>query len=243
MYFAIIAGLLFASLTNSFIADSLLEHGWKLFALTAAATVLMVAGLVDDRRALRPTIKLMVEIAAGVAAVAAGCRIDSVIGIHLGWFGPLATVFWIVAIVNAVNMVDGLDGLAAGIGLIVSATLFSISLYLGNIESSLILAALSGGLLGFLCYNLHPARIFLGDSGSLLIGFLLAVSAIQSSSKAATATAIMWPLLALGLPLAELVLTTLRRGFRVVRVVRLDARTQRYEFSGIWERSAVHSGS
>ena len=231
VYFAIITGLLFASLTNSFVADSLLEHGWKLFALTAAATVLMVAGAVDDRRSLRPTTKLMVEIVAAVAAVAAGCRIDSVIGIHLGWFGPLATVFWIVAIVNAVNMVDGLDGLAAGIGLIISATLFSISLYLGNIESSLILAALSGGLLGFLCYNLHPARIFLGDSGSLLIGFLLAVSAIQSSSKAATATAIMWPLLALGLPLAELVLTTLRRGFRVVRVVRLDARTQRYEFS------------
>ena len=155
----------------------------------------------------------------------------AVIGIHLGWFGPLATVFWIVAIVNAVNMVDGLDGLAAGLGLIISATLFSISLYLGNIESSLILAALSGALLGFLCYNLHPARIFLGDSGSLLIGFLLAVSAIQSSSKAATVTAIMWPLLALGLPLAELVLTTLRRTFRIVRVVRLDARTQRYEFS------------
>jgi hypothetical protein len=92
------------------------------------------------------------------------------------------------------------------------------------------LAALSGALLGFLCYNFYPARIFLGDSGSLLIGFLLAVSAIQSSSKAATVSAIIWPLLALGLPLAELASTTLRRTLRVVRVVRLDMRTQRYEF-------------
>jgi len=231
VYFAVIAGLLFASFADSFVADTLLGQGRKLLALMAAATVLMFAGLIDDRQPLRPTIKLMVEIASGVVAVAAGCRIDTVIRIHLGWFGPLATVFWIVAIINAVNMVDGLDGLAAGIGLIISASLFSISLYLGNIESSLILAALSGALLGFLCYNLHPARIFLGDSGSLLIGFLLAVSAIQSSSKAATVTAIMWPLLALGLPLAELVLTTLRRTLRVVRVVHLDARTQRYKFS------------
>jgi UDP-GlcNAc:undecaprenyl-phosphate/decaprenyl-phosphate GlcNAc-1-phosphate transferase len=231
VYFAVIVGLLFASAADSFVAGTLLSHGWRLFALTGAATALMLAGVVDDRRPLRPTTKLVMEVAASIAAVTAGYRIDSVVRIHLGWFGPLATVFWIVAIVNAVNMVDGLDGLAAGIGLIISATVFSISVYLGNIESSLILAALSGALLGFLCHNLHPARIFLGDSGSLLIGFLLAVSAIQSTSKAATATAIMWPLLAMGLPLVELVLTTLRRAFRVVQVVRPDAHRQRYEFS------------
>jgi UDP-GlcNAc:undecaprenyl-phosphate/decaprenyl-phosphate GlcNAc-1-phosphate transferase len=199
--------------------------------LFAATAVLMVVGLVDDLRSLRPALKLAVEILAGIIAVASGCRIDTVVGIDLGWFGPTATVFWIVAIINAVNMIDGLDGLAAGAGLIIGATLFSISLYLGNIESSLILAALCGALLGFLCYNFHPARIFLGDSGSLFIGFVLAVSAIQSSSKAATITVIIWPLLALGLPLAELVLTMLRRTLRVVRVVRLDERTQRYEFS------------
>src|ERR1700733_5520802 len=107
VYFAVIVSLLFASIADSFIADTLLRHGWRLFALTAAATALMLAGVVDDRRPLRPTTKLMVEIAAAVAAVTAGCRIDSVVRIHLSWFGPLATVFWIVAVVNAVNMVDG----------------------------------------------------------------------------------------------------------------------------------------
>jgi len=228
---AIIFGLAVAGLADSSVAATLLAHSAEVAGLFAATTVLTVVGLVDDRRSLGPTLKLAVEILAGIIAVAAGCRIDMVVRIDLGWFGPTATVFWIVAIINAVNMIDGLDGLAAGAGLIISATPFSISLYLGNIESSFILAALSGALLGFLCYNFHPARIFLGDSGSLFIGFLLAVSAIQSSSKAATVTAIMWPLLALGLPVAELVLTTLRRTLRVVRVVRLDTRAQRYEFS------------
>jgi UDP-GlcNAc:undecaprenyl-phosphate GlcNAc-1-phosphate transferase len=197
---AIIFGLAVAGLADSFVAATLLAHSAEVAGLFAATTVLTVVGLVDDRRSLGPTLKLAVEILAGIIAVAAGCRIDMVVRIDLGWFGPTATVFWIVAIINAVNMIDGLDGLAAGAGLIISATLFSISLYLGNIESSFILAALSGALLGFLCYNFHPARIFLGDSGSLFIGFLLAVSAIQSSSKAATVTAIMWPLLALGCP-------------------------------------------
>lgn len=230
LYLAIVLALAVAGLTDSFVAATLLAHSAEAAGLFAAATVLMVVGLVDDRHSLRPASKLAGEILAGIIAVAAGCRIDTVARIDLGWLGPTATVFWIVAIINAVNMVDGVDGLAAGIGLIISATLFSISLYLGNIESSLILAALSGALLGFLWYNFYPARIFLGDSGSLLLGFLLAVSAIQSSSKAATVSAIMWPLLALGLPLAELALTTLRRTLRVVRVVRLDMRTQRYEF-------------
>lgn len=230
VYLAIILALAMAGLTDSFVAATLLAHSAEAAGLFAAASVLMVVGLVDDRHSLRPASKLAGEILAGIIAVAAGCRIDTVVRIDLGWLSPAATVFWIVAVINAVNMVDGVDGLAAGISLIISATLYSISLYLGNIESSLILAALSGALLGFLCYNFYPARIFLGDSGSLLLGFLLAVSAIQSSSKAATVSAIMWPLLALGLPLAELALTMLRRTLRVVSVVRLDRQTQRYEF-------------
>jgi UDP-GlcNAc:undecaprenyl-phosphate/decaprenyl-phosphate GlcNAc-1-phosphate transferase len=230
VFLSIILALAVACLTDSFVAGTLLAHSAEVAGLFAATTVLMVVGLVDDRHSLRPVSKLAGQILAGIIVVVAGCRIDTVVRIDLDWLGPPATVFWIVAIINAVNMVDGVDGLAAGIGLIISATLFSISLYLGNIESTLILAALSGALLGFLCYNFYPACIFLGDSGSLLIGFLLAVSAIQSSSKAATVSAIIWPLLALGLPLAELALTTLRRTLRVVGVVRLDMRTQRYEF-------------
>ena len=231
VHFSVVFGLIIAGLADPFVAAALLGTMWRLSALAAAASALMLVGLADDRRPLRPALKLAAEILAGVVAVAAGYRIDELIRIDLGWFGPVVTVFWIVAIINAVNMIDGLDGLAAGAGLIIGATLFSVSLYLGHIQSALILAALSGALLGFLCYNFHPARIFLGDSGSLPIGFLLATIAIRSSSKAATFAAIVSPLLALGLPLTELAATALRRSLRAIQVIRLDDQTQRYEFS------------
>lgn len=231
VHFSIVFGLAIAASADAFVAKALFGNIWRLSALAAAASALTLVGLIDDRRPLRPALKLVVEILAGVIAVAAGYRIDGLTRISLGWFGPIVTIFWIVAIINAVNMIDGLDGLAAGAGLIISATLFSVSLYLGHIQPALILAALSGALLGFLTYNFHPARIFLGDSGSLPIGFLLATIAIRSSSKAATLAAIVSPLLALGLPLAELAATALRRGLRAIRVVRLDGQTHRYEFS------------
>ena len=162
VHLAIIFGLAVAGLADSFVAATLLAHSAEVAGLFAATTVLTVVGLVDDRRSLRPTLKLAVEILAGIIAVAAGCRIDMVVRIDLGWFGPTATVFWIVAIINAVNMIDGL---AAGAGLIISATLFSISLYLGNIESSFILAALSGALFGVSLSQLSSGAHFLGRLG------------------------------------------------------------------------------
>jgi len=135
-----------------------------------------------------------------------------------------------VAAVNAVNLVDGLDGLAVGLGVIMSATLFLICLSRGQIEATLMMAALCGALLGFLPSNFHPARIFLGDSGALLVGFMVGVGAIFASHKMGGITAIMGPLLALGLPLVELTLTTIRRLLRVVQVVRLGEDARRYRF-------------
>jgi UDP-GlcNAc:undecaprenyl-phosphate/decaprenyl-phosphate GlcNAc-1-phosphate transferase len=216
---------------DPFIRRAVAAHPWQLGALGAAATCLVVVGAIDDRRSVKATTKLLVEIAAAALVVSAGYRIHTLLGVEIGWLSAVATVFWIVAVTNAINMVDGLDGLAAGLGLIISASLFSIAVFLGSLTTAAILAALCGALLGFLCHNFHPARIFLGDSGSLLVGFLLAVTAIESSNKAATVAAILFPLLSLGLPLSEIVLTTLRRILRGIRVVRLDAGTQRYEFS------------
>jgi hypothetical protein len=116
VFLSIILALAVACLTDSFVAGTLLAHSAEVAGLFAATTVLMVVGLVDDRHSLRPVLKLAGQILAGIIAVAAGCRIDTVVRIDLGWLGPPATVFWIVAIINAVNMVDGVDGLAAGIG-------------------------------------------------------------------------------------------------------------------------------
>lgn len=231
VYVAIVFGLAFACSVDSFVRSELLKNARGLYAVMVGATAVMFVGLIDDRYSLRPAIKLFVEIGAGIIAVAAGFRIGNVLHVQLGWFDASATVLWIVVVTNAVNMIDGLDGLATGVGLIISVTLFSISVYLAQVHSALVLAALSGALFGFLCYNLPPARIFLGDSGSLLIGFLLAVTAIDSTNKAATVVAILAPLLALGLPLAELILTTARRILRIIRVVPLDNATQHYKFS------------
>jgi UDP-GlcNAc:undecaprenyl-phosphate GlcNAc-1-phosphate transferase len=190
---------------------------WPL-ALGAAVTLIATVGVVDDWRSLRPAIKLSTEIIAGLLVVNAGCRVESMLGVKLGWLGGLATIFWIVLLTNAVNMVDGLDGLLAGTGLIMSATLFAISIHSVNIlPCATILAALCGALGGFLWHNFHPARIFLGDSGSLLIGFVLAVAAIQISNQAPTPAASLFPFMILGLPLLELVLTVLRRFQRSTR--------------------------
>jgi UDP-GlcNAc:undecaprenyl-phosphate/decaprenyl-phosphate GlcNAc-1-phosphate transferase len=228
---AMLFGLTLAWLSEPSIRNIAGTHAWQLLTLGITSSWVLLVGTIDDRRSVGTISKLFVEVAASLLVIMAGYRIKSVFGIEIEWFGVAATILWIVGVTNAVNMVDGLDGLAAGIGLIISASLLSISLFLGSFTTSLILTALCGALLGFLYHNFFPARIFLGDSGSLLIGFLLAVTAIDSSSKSATVAAIIFPLLCLGLPLSEVVFTTLRRALRSVRVVRLDTQNQRYEFS------------
>jgi UDP-GlcNAc:undecaprenyl-phosphate/decaprenyl-phosphate GlcNAc-1-phosphate transferase len=230
VYGAVAFGLVVSGLLVPYIRGQLIGSGAPLAGMAIAATLVMALGAVDDAIQISPTVKLVGEILAAVVVVLSGYRIESILQINLGWFGPLATIFWIVAVTNAVNMIDGLDGLAAGFGMISGTSLLAVSLYQGQIHSALILTALCGALLGFLAYNSHPARIFLGDSGSLFIGFLLAVTAIDSSNKTTTVVAVCAPFLALGLPLAELIITTLRRTLCTVKVVRLDSATQQYEF-------------
>src|SRR4029079_14963798 len=126
-------------------------------------------------------------------------------------FAPLVTVVWIVSITNAFNLIDGLDGLETGVAVLASATLLAISLSEGRADAACLWATLGGALVGFLRYNFNPASIFLGDSGSLLLGYLFAVLSIQSLQKGAAAVVVVAPLLALGLPIMEVVLTFLRR--------------------------------
>jgi UDP-GlcNAc:undecaprenyl-phosphate GlcNAc-1-phosphate transferase len=226
----LLAGLLVATVANSPVRTLVAVHSSEFMLLGVGAALMLLLGVIDDFRSVRPSIKLFAEILSALAIVAAGHQIQFAFGLDLGWLRSLVTVVWVVAIINAINMVDGLDGLAGGVSLIIGTTLFAVSTYLGNIISGLILVGLCGGLAGFLPFNYPPARIFLGDSGSLLIGYCLAFTAIQSSSKAATVVAITFPFLALGLPLAELLLTTVRRLLRTIHVVRWDRESRRYEF-------------
>lgn len=222
--------LLAGSGADAFIHSVLAVNARDFILLGSGAALVLLTGAIDDLRQLRPGIKLVAEIFAGIVVVLAGHQIQFAFGFDLGWLRAGVTVLWLVAVVNAINMIDGLDGLAGGVGFIIGTTLFAVSIYLGSVTSGLILVALCGGIAGFLPFNLSPARIFLGDSGSLLIGYCLAVTSIQSSSKSATLVAIAFPLLALGLPLAELVTTTIRRVLRTIHVVRLDDEAKRYEF-------------
>ncbi len=227
IFASMILGVLLAAAIDPFIAGALLPRSREGLVLIAGVGGILIIGLVDDRWGLGPVVKLVLEIAIAAAIAACGYRVESVGGVRLGLMAVPVTVVWLVAVTNAFNMIDGLDGLAAGVGAMVTATLFLLSFYLGNVGAALILALLGGTLLGFLPYNFFPARIFLGDSGSLFVGFVLALTAVVTSNKLSTFVAVLVPVLALGLPIAELIVTTHRRVLRVL-MVRSTAEGERY---------------
>jgi len=191
--------------------------GWRFGWLLAGMVLAVATGFVDDVRGLDPLPKLVLSAGAAALALGGGFGFGGFTNpftgsfIAFGALAGFATVLWIVAVTNAFNLIDGLDGLAAGVALIASLTLFAVSLMEGRAEAGLVWAVLAGALLGFLPYNFHPASIFLGDSGSLLLGYLLAVLALQSLAKGATLVLVLVPVLALGLPVIEVVSTVFRR--------------------------------
>ncbi|HXJ36082.1 MAG TPA: MraY family glycosyltransferase [Candidatus Eisenbacteria bacterium] len=188
---------------------------WPLLALGAA--LLAAIGVVDDVRSMGAHWKLLVQIVAACLVVASGCVIREATNpltgtsLQLGWLGAPVTICWVIGITNALNLIDGLDGLAAGVGLIVSTTLCVISFFAGRADVALLAGVLAGALVGFLYFNFNPATIFLGDSGSLFLGYALAVLSIEAAHKGTTAVLLMAPILALGIPIMETMLTVLRR--------------------------------
>ncbi len=196
--------------------------------VVVAAWVVFLAGVADDLWDLPPVAKLLVQCAAAGVAYAWGFRVEVLsLGeaqLSLGLFALPVTLLWIVGVTNAFNLIDGLDGLATGIAMLALATTFGVAALLGNAEVTLVCAALFGALLGFLRYNLRPARIFLGDSGSLFIGFLLAVLSVHGSTKSATAVLVVVPVMVLALPLLDTGISILRRWLRGVPIWGADDR-------------------
>jgi UDP-GlcNAc:undecaprenyl-phosphate GlcNAc-1-phosphate transferase len=173
------------------------------------AAVATAVGMVDDFRGLRWWVKLAGQGAAAGIAISAGVYIDRfsfpLLGVHElpYWASVLLTLFWIVGMMNVVNFLDGMDGLAAGISAIAGGTFAVLALSLGRPEAAVLSAIVAGACLGFLRHNFYPARIFMGDSGSLLLGFLLATVAIQGALKTAATVALLFPLLVLAVPLLD----------------------------------------
>ncbi|HSM50320.1 MAG TPA: MraY family glycosyltransferase [Thermoanaerobaculia bacterium] len=183
----------------------------ELVAFLVAMTIVFLVGLVDDMLGLSPLKKLAGEVVAAVVLVEAGWQFSyfwlPVFGqIDLGVGGWFVSVIWLVGVTNAINLIDGLDGLAAGVVAIIAGSLVAYSIWVGNPASVALLAAMTGACLGFLRHNWEPARIFLGDSGSLVLGFLLAAISLHSTFKAEATVAILLPLLALGLPVIDTLL-------------------------------------
>lgn len=181
------------------------------------AALATTIGMVDDFRGLPWWAKLGGQIAAAGVAVEAGVLIDRftfpLIGVHdLPQAVAVAlTILWVVAMMNMVNFVDGLDGLAAGICTIAGGTFAVIALSLGKPEAAVLSAIVAGACLGFLRHNFYPARIFMGDSGAMLLGFLLATVAVQGLLKTAATVALFFPLFALAVPIIDTSFVVARR--------------------------------
>ena len=184
------------------------------------AVIIVVLGIFDDIYALGAKFKLLVQIVAALVAVHFGNVIQIISNPNvlspnpywdLGWLAVPATVLWIVAITNAVNLIDGLDGLACGVSTISSMTMLVISLAVADGPVAVIMAALAGGCIGFLPYNLNPAKIFMGDTGSTFLGFVLAVMSIQGLFKFYTIISFAVPFLMLGLPIFDTCFAFIRR--------------------------------
>jgi UDP-GlcNAc:undecaprenyl-phosphate GlcNAc-1-phosphate transferase len=205
-------------LRTGFARVELARHGSLLAGLLAGAVVMAVLGFVDDVSGVGAKRKLLVQSIAACIAYAGGLRIGSlalpVLGeVSLGWLSLPATVLWIAAVSNALNLIDGLDGLAGGVAFFACVTNFVVAVMSHNLMICLFSVALAGAILGFLIYNFNPATIFMGDSGSLFLGYVLATMSLlgSSSQKSPTAIAILVPLLALGLPLMDMLLAMMRR--------------------------------
>jgi len=198
----------------------LAENGRGLVIVIGGALGVHVVGLIDDVRPMRARWKFLAQIAIACAVAIAGVRVSTLslpfVGIvNLGTVvGMLFTVVWFVGITNAFNLIDGLDGLAAGAALFALTTMFVVASYNGLVGPATVTIILAGATVGFLCFNFHPASIFLGDSGSLFLGFMLAGIGLLGSQKSPTVIAVAIPIVSLGLPVLDTTLAVARRFLR-----------------------------
>ncbi len=202
--------------------------------LFIAASIMFGIGAVDDLRRLPPSIKFFFQIVAALIVAFACVKIQVMTlpfgTIDLGVWSVPVTIFWVVAITNAINLLDGLDGLAAGTSFIVCLAMFGISLLNQNIGIALCCAILGGSVIGFLKYNFHPASIFLGDSGAYFLGFILSVFPLLGGLKGTATFAILIPLLALGLPIMDTALSMVRRLLRSLHIMEIDEERNEVKF-------------
>ena len=206
---SILVQLLFVDLTP--------EYMMSLIGLMVGGTIIVAIGIIDDYCDLPAKVKLLGQIiAAAVVVIGFDVRIDVITDplgdyIYLEFLAIPATIFWIVGLTNTVNLIDGLDGLAAGVATIASVTICLVALQQGYALVAVLTAALAGAAIGFLFYNFNPAKIFMGDTGSMFLGFMLAGISVIGAVKSAATIALIVPILALGLPIMDTTFAIVRR--------------------------------
>ena len=189
---------------------------WRLIALSGA---IVAVGLADDKFSLPPLVKLAGQVAVALGAFfwcGVGFRSVSFFSEIPAWLDCAMTVLWIVGAINAFNLIDGLDGLATGLALIASVGMGGSQAFIGSPQSMLVHCAFAGGCLAFLRYNFNPASVFLGDAGSMFIGFFLSTVPLLMKSGDSLFVSIGVPLLAMGVPIFDTSLAIIRRSIRAV---------------------------
>ncbi len=193
-------------------------HGNGLSGILVGGSIMFLLGLVDDIYNLSPKFKLFVQFGAALVAFLLGVKIDVLYNpfgdsIALGLLSLPITLIWLVAISNAMNFIDGVDGLAGGVSAISAVTLGVVAIYTHQPISALVAAILAGSMLGFLVFNFHPAKIFMGDSGALFAGFTLAALSVTGVLKTVTVTMLL-PIMILAVPIMDISYSVLRRLFK-----------------------------
>ncbi|MBA2688761.1 MAG: undecaprenyl/decaprenyl-phosphate alpha-N-acetylglucosaminyl 1-phosphate transferase [Gemmatimonadaceae bacterium] len=195
--------------------------GRPMFSALLGGAGMFALGLYDDLRPMRARYKLLVQVGIAAAVAVFGIRLTGVTLPFLGefalgpWSAAIITGVWLVGVSNAFNLIDGLDGLAGGVALLALCALFIVSVLFGHIGAAITTVLLAGAIIGFLRYNFPPASIFLGDSGSLFVGFMLAGVGLVASQKTSGNVSLVIPMVTLGLPILDTALTIVRRFLRL----------------------------
>jgi len=248
IFAAFLLAPLLVCLVSSDLTDLLASQKGETAGLLGAALMILLLGLLDDLREVNFKIKFLVQTAAAALVFVIGYRIEDVslpwgATFSLGWAAPVLTILWLVFLTNAMNLIDGKDGIAAGVAIIVAVPLAFIAADVDNPLVAAQLVAVAGACAGFLPFNLPVASRLLGDSGALLLGFLLAALAIEGSVGVTGSMFISVPVVALGFPILDTLLAFVRRlaDLRHPFVADLDHIQHRLEQRGLSDRTVVLS--
>lgn len=191
----------------------------EIISIIIGGTIIVMGGIIDDLKELKPKTKFMFQIIAGLILIFGGVKVDFITNpftkdsslLYLNWLSIPITLFWVVGITNTLNFIDGLDGLSAGVAMISSITLMIVASKFGYTSVIILSAAIAGACLGFLPFNFNPAKIFMGDTGALFLGFMLAAITIEGVMKSVATIAIVAPILILSVPIFDTTFAIFRR--------------------------------